>query len=318
MSDTLVADHVLQFDYTRSTGPVVGAFLTGLRDGRVLGIRTASGRVVVPPQEYDPDISAELTPDDLVEVAAVGTVRSWTWNPAPRRGQPLDRPFAWVLVRLDGADTDLLHALHVDGPDEVEVGMRVALAWADEPVGAITDLAGFVPGEEPRNVPTPSDAEPIDLVVTPHHLALVHHASPNEEAFLRGTQERRLLGRRCERCEKVYLPPRGVCSMCGAAFTDEIVEVDQVGTVATFAVVNVPFANQEVEIPYAAVEVLWDGAHITSQYLFRGAPLEEVRMGMRVRAVWAEGDLQPTLSNVTHVEPVDEPDTPFEKFAEYV
>jgi hypothetical protein len=71
--------------------------------------------------------------------------------------------------------------------------------------------------------------------------------------------------------------------MCGAAFTDEDVECPPTGTVATFLVVNVPFASQEVEIPYTAVEVLFDGAHTTSQFLLLGAAVEDVRMGMRVR-----------------------------------
>ncbi|MDJ0484589.1 DNA-binding protein, partial [Rhodococcus pyridinivorans] len=38
----------LKFDYTRSTGPTVGAFVTGLRDGRILGARGSDGRVLVP------------------------------------------------------------------------------------------------------------------------------------------------------------------------------------------------------------------------------------------------------------------------------
>lgn len=318
MSDTFVADHVLHFPYTRSTGPVIGAFLTGLRDAKVHGIRTEDGRVLVPPQEYDPLTAADLGPDRLVEVADVGVVTSWTWNPEPRPGQPLDRPFAWVLVQLDGADTPFLHALDVPDADSVHTGMRVAIRWADERVGAITDIACLVPEDQRSEASASPDGDPVTVVTSPVRIALTYKPGPTEEVFLRGTQERRLLGRRCSKCAKVYLPPRGVCSMCGAAFTDEIVEVGQVGTVATFAVVNVPFAGQEVEIPYAAVEVLWDGAHITSQFLFRGAPLDEVRMGMRVKAVWAEGDLEPTLSNITHVEPVDEPDTPFEQFAEYV
>lgn len=325
MSDTLVANHVLEFPYTRSTGPVLGRFLAGLRERRVLGIRGSDGRVIVPPQEYDPQTSEGLGPDRMVEVGPAGEVVSWTWNPEPREGQPFDRPFAWVLVRLDGADVALLHALDVSSADEVSTGMRVRIRWAEDPEGTIHDIVAFEPapdGQQPATAGDPGEpadaAEPVDIVTTPVKVSLTYHPGPVETPFLRGTQERRLLGRRCSECGKVYLPPRGVCSMCGADFTDEIVEVDQVGTVATFAVVNVPFAGQEVEIPYAAVEVLWDGADITSQFLLRGAELEDVRMGMRVKAVWKDGDLEPTLSNITHVEPVDEPDAPFETYAEYV
>lgn len=320
MHEVLVADHVLSFPYTRSTGPVIGAFLTGLREARILGIRAIDGRVIVPPQEYDPVTTVDLTVDDMVEVGTEGDVTTWSWNPAPRPGQPFeDRPFAWALVRLDGADTPMLLALDVASPDDVQTGMRVRVRWADERVGHIMDIACVEPVEVAATPVVPSvAADPVTVVTSQVDVALTYHPGPIEEVFLRGTQERRLLGRRCSQCAKVYLPPRGVCSMCGAAFTDEIVEVAQTGTVATFAVVNVPFAGQEVEIPYAAVEVLWDGAHITSQFLFRGAPLEDVRMGMRVTAVWKDGDLEPTLSNITHVQPVDEPDAPFETYAEYV
>ena len=105
----MAATWKLEFPYRRSVGPVIGAFLAGLRDRRVLGARTAAGRVLVPPLEYDPD-TGEATVGDgrgrqsgVVEHVGVG-----------RRAaahHPLDRPFAWALVQLDGADTTLLHAL---------------------------------------------------------------------------------------------------------------------------------------------------------------------------------------------------------------
>lgn len=323
MSDVLSAPHVLEFPYTRSTGPLLGAWFTGLREGRVLGVRASDGRVLVPPQEFDPDTAQRL--HDLVEVAPVGEVASWSWNPRPRPGQPLDRPFAWVQVKLDGADTTLLHALDVTDPSAVSTNMRVRIRWAEQRAGTIHDIAAFEPAPDGRPGPVPradadaGDQDPVDEVVTPIRLEYRYTPGQAQTIFLRGTQDRRLLGRRCSRCHKVYLPPRGVCSMCGAAFTDEIVEVAQTGTVATFAVVNVNFASREVDLPYAAVEVLFDGADITGQFLLPDVPLDQVRMGMRVRAVWKEGDdLEPTLSNVTHVEPIDEPDAPFESYAEHV
>jgi uncharacterized OB-fold protein len=44
--------------------------------------------------------------------------------------------------------------------------------------------------------------------------------------------------------------------MCGAAFTDEIVELADTGTVTTFALVNVNFASREVDLPVRGGEVL--------------------------------------------------------------
>jgi hypothetical protein len=141
MTEALTATHILEYTYTRSTGPIIGAFLTGLRDKKIVGVRASDGRVLVPPQEYDPVTSDELT--ELVDVADVGFVQTWAWNDQPRLGQPLDHPFAWALVKLDGADTGLLAAVDAGEKSKMSTGMRVRARWADQRVGAITDLAFF-------------------------------------------------------------------------------------------------------------------------------------------------------------------------------
>ena len=137
--------YTLELPYRRSLGPVVGAFLTGLRDQRVLGSRTAAGRVIVPPLEYDPATGDAV--DDLVEVGTSGRVTSWSWVHQPLRKHPFPHPFAWVLVQLDGADTSILHALDGATVDQVATGMRVRVRWSDEPRGHITDIACFEPEE---------------------------------------------------------------------------------------------------------------------------------------------------------------------------
>ena len=40
-SDVLAAPYVLEYTYQRSTGPVIGRFLGGLRAGVILGVKTA-------------------------------------------------------------------------------------------------------------------------------------------------------------------------------------------------------------------------------------------------------------------------------------
>jgi hypothetical protein len=142
-AEILSAPLVLEYPFSRTVGPVQSAFLTGLREGLVVGVRAADGRVVCPPVEYDPVTSDELT--ELVELGDTGTVTTWSWEREPRPNQPLDRPFAWALVRLDGADTGLLHALDAGRPEAVSTGMKVRIRWADEREGAITDIACFEP-----------------------------------------------------------------------------------------------------------------------------------------------------------------------------
>ncbi len=145
--EVLSAPHVLEYTYTRFVGPVIGRFFAGLRERRVEGVRMADGKVLVPPTEYDPHTSEPL--DEFVEVGQSGVVITWAWVYTPRRNHPLDHPFAWALIRLDGADTGLLHAVDAGDESEMATGMRVRVRWRDETVGEIQDIACFEPEEGP-------------------------------------------------------------------------------------------------------------------------------------------------------------------------
>lgn len=160
--------------------------------------------------------------------------------------------------------------------------------------------------------------EPVREIVTPIRLDYRYTPGTESSATLRGIKEGKLLGRRCPSCRKVYFPARAVCSMCGEAF-NETVELKETGTLATFAVVNVNFANRVIDLPYVTAEVVFDGADTTSMMLLSGVAPEEVRMGMRVKAVWLpEDQWDYTLANIDHVEPIDEPDAPYESYKELV
>jgi uncharacterized OB-fold protein len=139
----LRAPMVIEYPFSRTTGPVIGAFLTGLREGVLIGIKGTDGRVLMPPMEYDPNTSESLT--ELVEVGQEGEVVSWTWTEG-RRYQPIEgRPFAWALVKIDGTDTPMLHAVDVASSDQMSTGMRVRVRWRAEREGHIRDIECFEP-----------------------------------------------------------------------------------------------------------------------------------------------------------------------------
>lgn len=144
VNDERVSTHTIEFPYTRTLGPVYSAFLTGLRDQKVLGIKNRDGRVLCPPTEWDPETGEPLDLD-FVEVGPAGVVETWAWVTEPTRKHPLDHPFAFALVRLDGADTAILHAVDAGSVDAMQTGMRVTARWKPERVGYITDLEAFVP-----------------------------------------------------------------------------------------------------------------------------------------------------------------------------
>jgi hypothetical protein len=147
-SEALHASHRLEYPYSRSVGPVIGAFLTGLRDGRLLGVRGAGGSVIVPPTEYDPTTGDDT--GEMVTVGPGGVVESWAWVSTPLPKHPLQSPFAWALIRLDGADTALLHAVDTGGPDRLATGDRVTVKFrpATQRSGTMTDIESFVPEGE--------------------------------------------------------------------------------------------------------------------------------------------------------------------------
>jgi len=142
-SEALTASHVLEYPYTRSVGPVIGHFLSALRERRIEGVRGSDGRVIVPPVEYDP-VTSEPT-GEFVEVGQSGVVTTWAWVYQPRAKHPLDRAFAWALVQLDGADTAMLHAVDAGDPSKMRTGMRVRVRWRDETVGEIQDIECLEP-----------------------------------------------------------------------------------------------------------------------------------------------------------------------------
>ena len=141
----LTAPHKLAYTYKRSLGPVLSRFFTALRDKQILGVRRADGTVMVPPKEYDPETGEAL--GELVPVADSGVVTSWAWVHAPRAKQPLGKPFAYALIRLDGAATPLLHVVDAGRESAMQTGMRVRARWAAQPAGAITDIQAFVPAK---------------------------------------------------------------------------------------------------------------------------------------------------------------------------
>ncbi len=255
---------------------------------------------------------------------------SWTWTDRPLDGQPLDRPFGWALIRLDGADTAMLHAVDAGSADEMRTGMRVRPRWSGRHGTGITDVACFEPESAdaragPLASPEPvaslesvASPEPVTMITTPVRLRYDHTVSPGEDTYLRALAQGRIIGQRCPACGKVYLPPRGACPVDGVPTRDEV-ELPDTGIVTTFCVVNVLFAGQRFPSPYVAASVLIDGADIAIQHLILGCPPEQVRMGMRVGAVWRpREEWEIGGHNIDHFAPTGEPDAPYDSYAHHL
>lgn len=155
-------------------------------------------------------------------------------------------------------------------------------------------------------------SDPVKIMRAPSRLEYRYTAGIAASRFLRGMAEGRIMGQRCPSCRKVYVPPRGSCSVC-AVPTEEEVELSNRGTITTFCIVNIPSQGLTFPVPYVCADILLDGADVPFMHIIQECPTEDVRMGMRVEAVWEEPDkLQPSVESIRYFRPSGEPDAPSE------
>lgn len=159
-----------------------------------------------------------------------------------------------------------------------------------------------------------SDARgPVKSLVTPTRLDYAYTATGAQAEFLKALSEGRLIGQRCPECRKVYCPPSGACPRCGVA-TEETVPVADRGTVTTFCIVRVPSDVIELKLPYCTANIVLDGSDIPFIALLQECEAADVRIGMRVEAVWRpRAEWGPTFENIRWFRPTGEPDVPVEK-----
>jgi uncharacterized OB-fold protein len=129
-------------------------------------------------------------------------------------------------------------------------------------------------------------------------------------AYLRALRDKRILGSKCSASGKVFVPPLTVAPHTFAPCM-ELVEVSDRGVVTTFCIVNIPVVGREVELPYVAASVALDGADISIFAMIQECRADDVRMGMRVAAVWKpDGQRVGSHEDILYFRPTGEPDAP--------
>lgn len=162
------------------------------------------------------------------------------------------------------------------------------------------------------------EIEPVTLLRTPVSLTYDYSAGQSASRFLRALEKGKLLGQRCPVDGRVYFPSRGACPQHGVGFGDEVVELTDKGTIVTFSIVRVPSAVIPLELPYITVNILIDGSDTILMHVL-DAKLEDVRMGMRVQAVWKpESEWTSSTENIQFFRPIDEPDADYDSYKEHI
>jgi uncharacterized OB-fold protein len=155
--------------------------------------------------------------------------------------------------------------------------------------------------------------KPVLNIKTPIAIHYNYSIGAGPSTFMRAIREGRILGARCPDTGKVYVPPQ-LTSVETASPMTELVELPDRGVVYTYCIVNIKFYDQVLEIPYVYAYIVLDGADSAIMHLIQECPVEEMRPGMRVRAVWKDpGEWTESLENIRYFKPTGEPDLPIEK-----
>jgi uncharacterized OB-fold protein len=179
-----------------------------------------------------------------------------------------------------------------------------------------------------------TESEKKEALVMEHHVSLTYETpmTPILERYVDALLDGRIVGHKCPSCGRVYVPGRGYCPLCVVATGDEDeIEVSDTGTVTGFTIITpVAYYGQKETEPFVYASVLLDGSsgNMGGQDIV-GIPHEEVRSGLRVKAIWKSKDKRSgegvdsrgwggVGSVIEGFEPNGEPDMPREKFQEHI
>jgi uncharacterized OB-fold protein len=152
--------------------------------------------------------------------------------------------------------------------------------------------------------------KPVTYIKAPIDIHYDYSVGAGSSTFLRAIRGGRILGARCPDTGKVYVPPR-LSSVETASPMSELVELPDRGCVYTYCIVNIKFYDQVLEIPYAYAYIILDGADSAIMHLIQECPVEEIRPGLRVEAVWKDpSEWAESMENIRYFKPTGEPDVP--------
>mgnify|MGYP001068512744 CR=1 FL=1 len=131
--------------YKYSVGTLASKFFIGLRDNKkIIGVKCSKcNLVIVPPRSICSRCFSKL--DECVELDSRGTLLTYTVVHYTSPVQPLEPPFAYGVIQLDGADTGFTHILGEVDLENIKIGMRVEAVFNEKRQGNILDIKYFKP-----------------------------------------------------------------------------------------------------------------------------------------------------------------------------
>jgi len=150
------------------------------------------------------------------------------------------------------------------------------------------------------------DFETADCLVVEGKLALpyTYFAGKVGSKFITTIRDqRKILGVRCSRCDKIFVPPRQTCAICMEDLRDHWVELKNEGIVTNFTVVRYDDKHLPRKAPFMLALIKLDGADTPMAHILEGISPEETKIGLKVKPVFAK-ETTNTILDIDHFEPV--------------
>jgi len=115
--------------------------------------------------------------------------------------------------------------------------------------------------------------------------------------------QKKILGMRCNKCNKVFVPPRQTCAICLEDLQNNWVELQNTGEVTNFTVVRYNDKHLPRTAPFILAMIKLGGADTPMVHIVEGIKPEEVRIGLKVKPVFAR-ETTHTILDIDHFEPI--------------
>lgn len=152
--ELIVLKKTISVNQKFSTGPVMGKFLNGLKNKKILANKCPKcGRNQLPVREVCAECRVRV--DDFVEVGPKGQVRYMEYvyyaSPDPLTGETRETPYGMGMILLDGCKGHevFMHLIRRDQIDRIQggrddkSGTRVRPVWSEKRTGSIFDIQYF-------------------------------------------------------------------------------------------------------------------------------------------------------------------------------
>lgn len=114
--------------------------------------------------------------------------------------------------------------------------------------------------------------------------------------------QKKIMGIKCNKCNKVFVPPRQTCNVCMEDIRDNWVDVQNTGEVTNFTVIRYDDKHLPKKAPYILAMIKLGGADTPLVHVVEGIDLDKAKIGMKVQAVFAD-ETTNTIMDIDHFAP---------------